>query len=625
MAHKDYRMSFKPKSENALFLGLLLAFTIFAVIYSLYTPTWEESDGWFHWLKIKNTAQGNFLSHQPERQQPLYYFLLGGFLSFFDQADIESEPPKTMRNFFEDYNFFRHVSEDEFKYGEINFQRSCVGMCSGLSEEFPFTGVPFAVHFLRIFSIGFGLITLVFVFKISKIIFRNDKWLSLYPPALVAFIPQFTFINSVLASESLVITFSTIAIYYTLKFTQLQNNTSLILLSIFSGLALLTKVTSFFLIPSICLALIYLKYTNKISSSKFLVYFSIFLVLVMIIGGWWYLTMSNPISNKLGIIFDDFTDSSQKVVRNSIAKTEFSNLINPERHNFVYIESVWGTIGWKAIKTGPLLLNIIRGILIFSFIGLLIPLFLKSDFKKQFPRKEIIILIFFITFMLISMLVIQYTGNRGTGRNLLASSAVFGIFLTIGLSYYFQKNNMKKLLLIPLAILVITNVSIFIDMNEKFEHGFPRDPIHDVNHDLKIQIWLGEGTLPFKNEPVTRLRNNFLEDNEHDTVLIMHPNPSGTKWWNFTMNVPENIDYDLDVTYGFLSNAKGRDDPVEFRTFFNNELMFQNSKSFTGSTESFKIDLEEYNGENIQVSLSTSALDYGNNHAWSFFRLKFIK
>ena len=162
-------------------------------------------------------------------------------------------------------------------------------------------------------------------------------------------------------------------------------------------------------------------------------------------------------------------------------------------------------------------------------------------------------------------------------------------------------------------------------MNEKFEHGFARDPVHDANRDLRTEIWLGEGTPKQNAEPVTRLRNMFQENGIHDTVLLMHPPQSGNKWWNFTMNIPTDKNYDLQITYGYAANAKGRQEPIEYSVLFDNKRIMKDTKYFTGQLSNLDVNLDTYSSDTIKVSLSTDSLDYGYNKAWTFFKLKFIK
>ena len=91
------------------------------------------------------------------------------------------------------------------------------------------------------------------------------------------------------------------------------------------------------------------------------------------------------------------------------------------------------------------------------------------------------------------------------------------------------------------------------------------------------------------------------------------------------MNLPNDSRYDLEFTYGFMSNAEGRKDPVEFTALIDNKIILQDLKYFDGNVEKIRINLQEYSDDKVQVSLSTDARDYGNYKAWSFFKIKFIR
>jgi len=620
----------QSRSIENLFLFLIFCiFIIFASIYSLYTPTWEESDGWFHWLKIRNTAEGNFFLFQPERQQPLYYLITGGLLSFLDPDEIsDNSLPRTKRNFYDDFNYFRHISPDEFKFGEENFQKGCVGVCTGLSEKFPFEGISLAVHSLRLFSIFCGVISLIFIYKITKLIFPNLKYLQLCVVGFVALIPQLVFINSILAPESLAITLSTIVIYYGINFFENpKNNKFVIVLGIFSGLALFTKVTTIFLPPVIILIFL-LMYKRKFLSQKTLLKtLFVFIGLMLVSGGWWYITYSTQASSILSSLLDGPAEDSQFSLNlENLEESKFKNLLDLERHNFVYFESVWGNIGWKAIKTAPALMDSIKIISAISLIGIISLILTRTYKKSHYIKKDhLLILGMIVVTMLILILTVQYNSGRGTGRNLLSSVSGFAPLFMLGFYFIVSHKKIKFLLVIPLIILVIINLTLFVDMNEKFEHGLPRDPIYDANHDLRTEMWLGKGTLPQGSEPNIRLRNSFLENGEHDTILLMHPPNTGNSWWNFTMTLPNDPKYDLEFTYGFLSHVKDRKDPVEFTAYIDNKMILQDMKYFDGHVEKIRINLQEYSDDKVLISLSTDAKDYGYNKAWSFFKIKFIR
>jgi len=214
-----------------IFILIVVIFTSFSVIYSVYTPAFEESDGWFHWEYIRSILEGSDdIDYYTERSPPLYYLIQAGFLSFFDPEVYSDDISlRTKRNFYEDFNYFRHLAKDEFKYDESIWNRGCAGAyCTELPEKFPYQGLSLADHSLRFFSIACGIFTLYFTYQISKFIFTKNSWLSLFVVAFVAFTPQFIFINSVLAAEALTITFSTIAIFYLLKFSDHPKKTKLL-------------------------------------------------------------------------------------------------------------------------------------------------------------------------------------------------------------------------------------------------------------------------------------------------------------------------------------------------------------------------------------------------------------
>jgi len=620
--------------EKIVFVSILSLFTIFAALYSLYTPSWEESDGWFHWSYTRAVAESELEERFYHRQQPLYYLISGGVLSILD-PDILSDtsPTYTKRNIFEDFNVYRHTTEEKFPFEKSLFQSGCVGTCTDFEEEFPYSGIALGVHSLRIISIFYGLVTLVFIYKITNIVFPNNRWLSLTCLAFVAFIPHFIFINSVLGSTSLAITLVTISIYFLLKLVANPNDSkNLILLGIFVGIGLLTKIQTIFIVPAIYTTFVYLLYSKQIEKIQFLKFIGVFTGLFILCGGWWHIlqfsfatfffqTISGDVEAAVGSgtpIFQQFGALTMEKI--------WSNVVNYDRWHLIFFDTVWTGVGWKRISAQPIFAYLVKIFLTISLIGFI--LFIVRKFKlfsSLLQKKYLVVLVLLLVFETAAMVSIRVLFDLGSGRNLLPTSSAFTILVILGLVFFLRKKNQKILLIIPIAILFSINISLFFEMDEKYEHGLPRNVIHDANHFLLTEMWLGEYSGVQGNEPISKIRRANLEGGWRDTVLLLHPPKEGIKFWNFTMSIPDNKNYDIEIKYGFMNNAIFRSDPVEFRTYINGELVFQDEKTFTWNPETTKIKLDKYDENKVQVALATNAKDKGNNLAWSFFKLKFVE
>lgn len=630
---KTQTLSQKTNLPKFSFIAILVIFVGFSTTYSLYTPSWEESDGWFHWSYTRAVAESNLDPAFYHRQQPLYYFINGGILTLLDPSILEdTSPPHTKRNMFEDLNYYRHTTEDDFQFGKSNFQRGCVGICTDFEEEFPYTGIALGVHSLRLISILYGVVSLVFIYKTTQIVFKKNKWLPIYSTAFVAFIPHFIFINSVLGGTSLTILFVTLSIYFLVKLVFNPTKiTNLILLGVFVGLGLLTKVQVAFLLPTVYFTFFYLLYTKNLEKKIFLKYAGIFSAVFIIFGGWWHLFQFSFITyffQSLILDIPSATGAGSAIFEKAGEMTYekiIHNLTNHERWHLIYFDTVWTGVGWKRISAHPIFTYLVKFFLIPSLIGLF--LFWIKRSKNYFPveKKFLVVLFMIIIFETASMMSIKILFDLGSGRNLLPASSAFAIFVIIGLFYFTKRKNLTPILLIPIGILFLTNINLFFEMDEKYEHGLPRNPILDSNRFLLTEMWLGESSGVQGNEPISKIRTANLEGGWRDTVLLLHPPKEGIKFWNFTMTIPDNESYEIEIKYGFMSNAMLRSEPVEFSTYIDGELIFQDEKTFTWNPETIKIKIGSYDKNKVQVALATDAKDKGNYLAWSFFKLKFVQ
>ncbi len=292
---KKLRIKNISKYDLTFFL-ILVTFLCFAISYSLITPMFEAPDELFHYKYPKDIVDGNLGPELYLRHQPLYYVILAGPLYFIDYPDETKIVDHHMKLKSFARNPFFPIDGSKYLHGN--------------EEMFPFSETAQAVHILRFFSIFLGTITIIFTYKIAKLVFKKNNWMPLFSMAYIALIPKFLFINSVLNNDVLIWTCSTIAIFYILKFSTKPHKTKfLILASIFTGLAILSKSSGVILIPMIFGILVYLAFTKQTTRSFFKNFF-IFGTFSLIGGGWYVyfkiITAYDPNNFHLGSIISYF-------------------------------------------------------------------------------------------------------------------------------------------------------------------------------------------------------------------------------------------------------------------------------------------------------------------------------
>ncbi|HZQ06908.1 MAG TPA: glycosyltransferase family 39 protein, partial [Anaerolineae bacterium] len=109
----------------------------------------------------------------------------------------------------------------------------------------PYQSNALAWHLARLLSVAMGAVTVWATWQLARILL-HDEWLALGAAALVAFLPEFLFISSVLNNDNLVVMFTALAILQTIRV--LDKEPALrdyLLLGALLGLAALSKLSGF--------------------------------------------------------------------------------------------------------------------------------------------------------------------------------------------------------------------------------------------------------------------------------------------------------------------------------------------------------------------------------------------
>lgn len=176
---------------------ILVAFLLTGLAYSLVVPPFETPDEIYHYAFARHLAAGNGLPVQgPEKtgpweqegsQPPLYYSLVALATSGIDQGGLDSFAVQNPRA----------NLGDPHQQGNKNFM-----LFSAQSR--PLVGVNLALHVGRWVSLVLGTFTVFLTYLLARHAFPKDRGSRLLSTALVATIPQFTFISASLTNDSMI-------------------------------------------------------------------------------------------------------------------------------------------------------------------------------------------------------------------------------------------------------------------------------------------------------------------------------------------------------------------------------------------------------------------------------------
>ena len=435
------------------FIIILCTYVTFATLYSLYAPSFEGPDEQFHYGFAKDVYTGTLSEKHYVKQGPLYFSVAAFFLNFIEPPDdVEIKKNKF---FPRDANRFIHLYE----------------------EQFPYYGTAQAVHILRFLSVFGGVITLIFTYKIAYLVFSGNKSLSLFTMAFVAFLPKFTWMNSVMNPDSFVYAISTISIFFLIKFVNDTSKTKFIIVfSIFAGLSLLTKANGAVVFLIVFVTFIFLLLSKNISVKFF--FKRLFLVgIISIISGAWfsfhriYLTINLDNLHFVSIISLLRSSGANKdPVPFLVGISHFTETSMIHQRMF---EMLWGWLGWHVIRISNLYLVIGDILVILALIGLLTFLIKRKKWNLiQINSTHLVILFSGTVLMIISMMLYFYQGAHGDIRYTFPAISLFGVLFTLGLCVFVNKKKLRYLLVIPIIVLVFMNVHLLDTMDTKYDHGF---------------------------------------------------------------------------------------------------------------------------------------------------------
>ena len=436
------------------FFVILLTFVIFSTSYSLYAPSFEGPDEQFHYRFSHDVYSDTLSQKDYVKQGPLYYSITAFFLNFI-------EPPENIE-----------IKTNSF------FPRDANKFIHSFEEQFPYYGTAYAVHLLRFISIAGGVVTLIFTYKIAYLIFSGNKSLSLFTMAFVALIPKFTWINSVMNPDSFVYAFTTISIFFLIKFVNDTSKTKFIILfSIFAGLSLFTKANGAVVFFIIFVTFMFLLLSKNMSAKFF--FKRLFLIgIVSSISGAWFsfhrifltVNVNNLHYKSIFSLLTSTTSVESKQVAFFEGLNHFTEISMIHSRMF---KMLWGSLGWHVIRTSNLYLIIGDILVILALIGIIIFFIKRKKWNLiQINSTHLVILFSGTGFMIFAMLTYFYIGGHGDIRYTFPVISLFGILFTLGPSLLVNKKKLRFLLVIPIIILVFMNVHLLETMDTKYDHGF---------------------------------------------------------------------------------------------------------------------------------------------------------
>ncbi|MDO8671554.1 MAG: glycosyltransferase family 39 protein [Dehalococcoidia bacterium] len=276
--------------HRLLLSGIVIAYIVLGVTYSFVNPLFESPDENWHFAFVKYVVDHRQLPIQPpekyrhdvaqEASQPPLYYLVGAMATFWiDTADFK----EILR------------SNPSWAYGGPTWHYDNVNRYVHPPDQtFSFVTTALSARLLRWLSVGLGIIAILSTYYVAREVLTGHGSLALGAAAMVAFTPQFIFVNSSVTNDSAVIALSSLSILLLIRsITRGLDRRRAVTLGLVLGLALLAKLSALMLIPLIVAALgIQWFWAKPRQNGHSLYSYWQFLGLCFLIAGalagWWY-------------------------------------------------------------------------------------------------------------------------------------------------------------------------------------------------------------------------------------------------------------------------------------------------------------------------------------------------
>ncbi len=460
-------MTTHRSSHTVWLLAILLGYLLLAIAFSMVVPIYEAPDELQHVFYVKHLADGNGLPvldvdsgrpwHEegfPPRpytdvwsqeggQPPLYYAIGALFTSGIDTSGAEAE-----------IHLNPHAN-----IGEPRVPGNKNRTVHPPSENWPWRGMPAAVHILRFYSILLGLGTVYFTYRLTRLVVPHRTALALAVTAFVAFLPQFSFISAAVSNDNLIILLATLTLFLLVRFfgNDLETTPSwqqTVGLGVVLGLALLAKMSSLNLVALTAgVFILHALFTRqwRITISRLFVT----LLVAAVIGGWWYV--------RNWLLYGDFTALGPflAIVDKRSSPLSFGNFSKEMEGLRI---SLLALFGWFNIPVSAWIYKVWDLFLLAAGVGLLLGLWRRlrrNPDRRQFFRQRLSMLVLLAWLLLFTISLIRWTAmTPGTqGRLLFPAIAPLALFLMLGWSEWLPGRRFW-LALPPASLLLLAIASL---------------------------------------------------------------------------------------------------------------------------------------------------------------------
>ena len=368
----------RSRLEVALFLCILAGYLIAGALFAVYTPRWQAPDEPAHYNYIRQVAEN-------------------GCCPRIEMGDWQSDYLRQLTS-------AKFAPETLERLPSIQYEDHHPPLYYLLAAPiFRFSAGSLLA--LRLFSVALGAVTVALTYAIGKLVLPGQPQVALGAMALVAFLPQHLAMMSAVNNDALAEAIVAFALLWLIRCLR-GGTVPIWQLGLIAGLAILCKITIYFLIP-LCLLALWLAWREQGKPISALTGpIAVFLLVALLIGGGWWLRNISVYGfpDFLALGAHDAVVADQPRTSDYVAEHGWARYAG--QLVSVTFKSFWGQFGWMALPLDNVLGGwVYRGFALLTLAGLSgLPLAARTG-----PRlKQRRILIIFAATMLIVLLAFFY-------------------------------------------------------------------------------------------------------------------------------------------------------------------------------------------------------------------------
>lgn len=431
--------STKWVAKDLALRGVLLAYVVLGVVYSVSLPIFEAPDEMWHYSYVRYLTKERRLppwdtespAGQESSQPPLYYAVAALATGW-----VDASPPEELLD--------RNPHWGYPAAGTVNDNKNMFFHRGTEAEAFPWQGTALVVHIARLVNLAFGGLTVGATYLLAREIFLHRVSAVAAATAVVAFNPQFLFISSAVNNDAATSAFTTLALWLLVRGVRYgYTPRRAMALGGAVGLATLCKVSALALVPFTIFAVGFRTWFIRDHMNEavtggaadrwnprltwFIVYCCLFLAIVLAVSGWWYvrnaILYNDPFG--LGTHLDTWWAHEEPL---SPAQT-WAQLANVEL-------SLWAAFGWGNVHLPRVFYLMVRVAVRLALVGLLISAVrARKAGVPVSPRMwSFVLLAFWIAIVFVALLRWMQLVEAALGRLLFPAIGTIAVFITSGLA-----------------------------------------------------------------------------------------------------------------------------------------------------------------------------------------------